>query len=173
MASERQTREHIRHAFRAFDKSGRGRLGRDGVCLAMTAVLGYEPSRVDVAVVLGLPLDAPAGELQSATVSEDTFVSYMSDKMARMDVSARAADAFDALASASGLGYLTKENCQAALDALGVSTLLELVTADAPAVGAPFISLDDVFAEADLDDDGRITRADFLLLASRAAAQTM
>ena len=169
MASERQTREHIRHAFRAFDKSGRGRLGRDGVCLAMTAVLGYEPSRVDVAVVLGLPLDAPAGELQSATVSEDTFVSYMSDKMARMDVSARAADAFDALASASGLGYLTKENCQAALDALGVSTLLELVTAD----GAPFISLDDVFAEADLDDDGRITRADFLLLASRAAAQTM
>lgn len=173
-------------AFNTFCNQDTRTLDKSTLPTAMLAVLGYHPSRVDIALALGVPhkdlhdpLVLESHPRASSTLDEPTFIAFMTRKMDALPPEALAIDAFDALATyETGIARgsrLTEKGLRSALSSLGVDSLPALVSSSpssspssfpSSAPSASLLTLQQVLDIADLDADGALSRSDYLALSA-------
>ncbi|KAH3763399.1 hypothetical protein Pelo_4733 [Pelomyxa schiedti] len=134
---ETVTLKSLRRVFADFDEGGKGWLTRQDLRMAMTALLGYRPSKTELHTLV-------PDSTGASKIDEATFVQIMSFKLSTRDTVDDIRKKFMTLDS-HFRGYLMLEDILPALKSVGV----------------PETTIHQIFVQTDTDRDGKITFKDF------------
>lgn len=130
----------VRQCFRDFDCGDKGWLTKQDLKLAMSALLGFRPTKFEVEYILGC-----AGEEKDG-VDEALFTRVMLDKLSKIDED----------------DMLRQMFCAFDVGCRGFLTLQDLVKVfHSVSPGLSLDAIEECFRYADLDGDGRVGYGDF------------
>lgn len=142
-------------AFRNATQTGQEKLSREDYKVAVLELLGYKPSKYEIASVWN-SIGGGAEEEEGAGLGLDSFVSMMMRRLQEKDRSELVREIFVTL-DAHQRGFLTEQDCLAAFKQVAPQLQQERVRA--------------LFREVDSNLDGRVSYRDFEIMMNALGQQ--
>eukprot|EP00741_Cyanophora_paradoxa_P009790 tig00000147_g9486.t1 len=136
-----ETRRDIVDTFKAYDTGGKGYLIRAELKLAMIALLGFKPTKIELDRILPKNEDG-----RSVGVPQELFERIMADRLALQDRDIEIRQIFEAM-DVGRRGFITAEDLKRVFKSVASSI--------------PESAIAEAFAEVDTDMDGRVGYRDF------------